>query len=111
MDMAARIGGDEFLAVLRDTTTPEGISMLAERLIRRIERPIPFEGRVCRVSASIGAVATTAYGSRPGADLMMADADAALYRAKKAGRATFAIHGRQAECLNREKRADDPRRG
>lgn len=110
MDMAARVGGDEFLAILRDTTSTEGISALAHRLIRRIERPIPFEGGVCRVSASIGVVATTVYGTRPSADLMMADADAALYRAKKAGRATFAIHGRQAECLNRENRTGEPRR-
>jgi diguanylate cyclase (GGDEF)-like protein len=108
LDMAARVGGDEFLVVLRDTVSEEAIAALSSRLIRRIERPIPFEGTVCRVSASIGIAVTTAYAARPSADRLMADADAALYRAKKAGRAAFALHGRDAVPVRRDDRDTDP---
>jgi GGDEF domain-containing protein len=38
----------------------------------------------------------------------MADADAALYRAKKAGRAAFAIHGRDAVPVRRDAGRTDP---
>jgi diguanylate cyclase (GGDEF)-like protein len=93
MDMAARVGGDEFLIILRDTVAETAIAALADRLIRKIERPIPFEGRICRVSASVGFAVTTGYALRPDADGLLADTDAALYRAKNAGRGTLAIHG------------------
>jgi diguanylate cyclase (GGDEF)-like protein len=85
MDMAARVGGDEFLIMLRDTVAETAIAALADRLIRKIERPIPFEGRICRVSASVGVAVTTGYALRPDADGLLADTDAALYRAKNAG--------------------------
>jgi diguanylate cyclase (GGDEF)-like protein len=109
LDLAARVGGDEFLVALRDTVTEEAIAALSTRLIRRIERPKPFEGAVCRVSASIGIAVTSDYADRPGADRLMADADAALYRAKNAGRAAFAIHGRDVVQLRTGARQSDPR--
>lgn len=93
LDMAARTGGDEFLIILRDTVAPEDVASVIDRLIRKIERPIPFEDNVAKVSASVGAVSSTTYTKRPDADRMLAHADAALYRAKNAGRATFALHG------------------
>ena len=107
MDMAARVGGDEFHVILRDTITLPAISALAGRLIRRIERPIPFEGSICRVSASVGVAATNAYTTRPSADALMADADAALYRAKKAGRATFVIHAHASPAPHPGRRSRD----
>jgi diguanylate cyclase (GGDEF)-like protein len=106
MDMAARVGGDEFLLLLRDSTSDAAIAALAERIIRKIEYPIPFEGSICRVSASIGVALTAAYGTRPDADALMADADAALYRAKEAGRATFAIHGKEPASIGGSRRGD-----
>lgn len=105
MDLAARVGGDEFLVLLRDAVSGEGLAATADRLIRSIEKPIPFEGIVCRVSASIGIVATPSYAERPTLDMLMADADAALYTAKRAGRATFAIHGDPAGARVRGRRS------
>ncbi len=104
MDMAARVGGDEFLIILRDTTSNTAISALADRMIRKIERPIPFEGRICRISASVGVAVTSAYENRPDVDTLLADTDAALYRAKNAGRATVAIHGQDAILRGKSRR-------
>ncbi|MDG4648603.1 GGDEF domain-containing protein [Roseibacterium sp. SDUM158017] len=91
-DMAARMGGDEFLVLLRDTTDREALGAVADRLIRRIEHPLAQEGRRFGVSASIGIATTAAYGTRPSADRLLADTDAALYRAKRAGRGRYVLH-------------------
>jgi diguanylate cyclase (GGDEF)-like protein len=108
LDMAGRVGGDEFLIILRDTVSEPAISAMVRRLIRQIERPIPFEGRICRVSASVGVAVTSTYAKRPSADVLMADADAALYRAKNAGRATLAIHGQAMAPARQGARPRDP---
>lgn len=95
-DMAVRIGGDEFLLLLPGGTCPTALATIAERLIRRIERPIAVEDAAVRISASIGIASTMDYADRPDAARLMADADAALYAAKDRGRAGFAVHGADA---------------
>lgn len=84
-DTIARVGGDEFIIILPGMTDPQHVSQVARRLIRNLSRPIPYDGQTCRISGSIGMTISTRY--RPG-DLhqMAADADAALYAAKRAGR-------------------------
>ncbi|MFW5641468.1 MAG: diguanylate cyclase domain-containing protein [Roseicyclus sp.] len=113
-DISARVGGDEFLAVLKGRTAAEDLAITAGRLIRRIEEPVPFGGRVARVSASIGITATTAYAARPGVERLLGDADAALYRAKGDGRGRFRFHGVPAGWPGardrpRRRRSDDAR--
>lgn len=90
-DFPARVGGDEFLIILRPALKPGAAGQIASRLIERIETPIRWENVQCRVSASIGIVSTTQYPDRPTAERMMADVDAALYQAKKDGRGRFAL--------------------
>lgn len=90
-DFPARVGGDEFLIVLRPALDVEIAGRIATRLIERIERPVRFEGHACNVSASIGIVSTTQYAKRPTIGQMTADVDTALYKAKNAGRGRYAI--------------------
>lgn len=84
-DTVARVGGDEFVAVLPGLSAVEDLMPVAHRIIERISQPIDFEGQVCRVSASIGMTISTHY-RHPDADQMLGDADAALYAAKRGGR-------------------------
>ncbi|AHM02497.1 hypothetical protein roselon_00030 [Roseibacterium elongatum DSM 19469] len=91
-DIAARVGGDEFLVILRDCTDPDAIDEVASRLIARVEEPIPFDGVTCHVSASIGMASTAQYARRPSPDQLQMDTDMALYRAKHAGRGRHARH-------------------
>ena len=92
-DISARMGGDEFLVLLGGVTVREDLAALARRIIDRIEEPVPFNGRFAQVSASIGIACTASYAARPSVQQFLADADAALYRAKAAGRGAFRIHG------------------
>lgn len=83
-DTVARIGGDEFVVLLNRLTSPPTIHRIARRIIAQVERPVPFDGRECRVSTSLGTTLSTHY-DRPEADRMLADADKALYTSKGGG--------------------------
>lgn len=90
-DNLARIGGDEFVILLAGRQVAERMVALGNRIIARIEQPLVIDGVECSVSASIGATMTDFY---PDSELgqMQADADAALYRAKRAGRGCVRLH-------------------
>jgi diguanylate cyclase (GGDEF)-like protein len=84
-DTAARVGGDEFVVIMPGLVDPGRLQVIAARLIASISEPMVFESAVCNVSASIGMTRSVAY-DRAMPDQMMADADAALYASKHAGR-------------------------
>jgi diguanylate cyclase (GGDEF)-like protein len=106
-DLAARVGGDEFLVLVADCDGPAELAALARRLIAGIEQPVPFAGQLCRVSASVGAATSCAYAERPTAERLLADVDAALYAAKRAGRGRHALHTGAAPPPRR-RRTDPP---
>jgi diguanylate cyclase (GGDEF)-like protein len=91
MDTAARFGGDELAILLPEATATEA-ARLAER-IREVIAAVPFalNSQITRsLTVSIG-VASVAPGRletdlKAVADRLVADADAALYRAKALGR-------------------------
>lgn len=85
-DTIARVGGDEFVLVLTRTTDPSRLGRTAERIIAKLEEPVMFEGKPCRISGSIGITVSDLYAS-PETDRMLADADTALYASKRKGRA------------------------
>lgn len=95
-DMIVRVGGDEFVVILERLTDHGKLRTVAERLIDRLEQPIPFDGQLCRISASIGTTVSTRY-AQPDLEAMQADADRALYSSKRAGRACVTISGQAAD--------------
>ncbi len=90
-DTLVRAGGDEFLLILPRQVDGARLRDLAERLIARLQRPIPFDGQVCRVSGSAGIAVS--HGGDMTVDTILARADAALYAAKGAGRGRAEVHG------------------
>ncbi|HBZ43875.1 MAG TPA: GGDEF domain-containing protein [Maritimibacter sp.] len=88
VDTVARVGGDEFVVTFAGLTDVKRLSHIATRLISRLEAPIAFDGKQCRISASIGLVSSTQY-QVPDGEQMLNDADRALYGCKHAGRAQF----------------------
>ena len=84
-DMVARVGGDEFVLILRGLVDERKLVALAQRIIARFEEPMEFEGKPCRISGSAGIAISTAYGVQ-NPDRMLSDADLALYASKRGGR-------------------------
>ncbi len=83
-DLFGRLGGEEFGILLLDCTREQGIA-IAERIRRAIDvAKVEGDDRIVTFSASVG-LASTEYC---GHDLkrLCREADAALYRAKRAGR-------------------------
>jgi len=85
-DLVARVGGDEFVLIFHRLTDITRLNEIANRIINRMELPIPFDGLSCRISASIGTTVSNYYNS-PKVDDMLKDADLALYASKHKGRA------------------------
>ncbi|WP_244906108.1 GGDEF domain-containing protein [Celeribacter ethanolicus] len=85
-DMVARVGGDEFILIFNKFMEHDGLMRTAERIITRLEEPIPYQDELCRISGSVG-VTTTEFYETPNADVMIHDADLALYSSKYEGRA------------------------
>jgi two-component system, cell cycle response regulator len=84
-DSVGRLGGEEFIAVLPECDAKTGLSV-AQRLCRSLaDAPTKYNGSAIPHSISIGVAATDQFGSARADELIRA-ADAALYRAKHAGR-------------------------
>ena len=85
-DMVARYGGEEFVVVMPSTPL-SAAQAVAERLCKRIGTEgfaIPGQAEPLRVTTSIGVASTSDPQMEAGG--LLAQADAALYRAKHAGR-------------------------
>lgn len=86
-DKIGRIGGEEFLIVLGDCSSVEGLE-IAERIRKSIgDRFFEFDGEKIRATVSVGVTATIANQSFE-KELLISAADQALYRANKEGRNT-----------------------
>jgi diguanylate cyclase (GGDEF)-like protein/PAS domain S-box-containing protein len=83
-DTLARIGGDEFIAVMIDLEKLEDSEPMLERLLKSAAYPIIINGIEMQVSASIG----VAFYPQDGvtSDQLMRRADQAMYAAKQAGK-------------------------
>lgn len=92
-DTVARFGGDEFVVLCEDLD-PESasglVADLAERLLASIDQPMVIKGQLLRVSASVGISVSRGSSTASG---MLRDADAAMYKAKKNGKARFEVFG------------------
>lgn len=84
-DCVARVGGDEFVILLRELDDAGTIDLIAKRIINKLREPILYAGEFCEVSASAGTTLSSLY-KIPDADQLLGDADAALYRSKHLGR-------------------------
>lgn len=101
VDTIARVGGDEFVLILPGLLDHVTLERVAQRVISQLEVPIPFDGAMCKISASIGTVLSSDY-EVPTDEQMFADADVALYASKHAGRAchSFYVEGLRQKAQN-----------
>ncbi|MGY3238940.1 MULTISPECIES: putative bifunctional diguanylate cyclase/phosphodiesterase [unclassified Bradyrhizobium] len=80
----ARIGGDEFMILMPDDARREDVLSLAERLVEAIGKELEVDDYLPHVGLSVGIAVYPDDG--PDAATLLANADSALYRAKREGR-------------------------
>jgi diguanylate cyclase (GGDEF)-like protein/PAS domain S-box-containing protein len=86
-DTVARFGGDEFALIASGVTDPVDAAVLAQNVLDLVSTPCAIEDKQLRIGASIG----IAYhgNEAPAAEVILSQADMALYNAKKEGRGTY----------------------
>lgn len=92
VDLPARFGGDEFVVLLDEPASAAEVEMVARKLLTAMAAPFACDGLELAVGTSIGAAF---FRSTPTPEALLAQADAALYAAKAAGRNTFRLLERE----------------
>ncbi|WP_234418804.1 putative bifunctional diguanylate cyclase/phosphodiesterase [Parazoarcus communis] len=98
-DTLARMGGDEFVAVLVDLESAEDCKPVLERLLQAAASPVIAAGVALQVSASIGA--TIFPSDRCDADHLIRHADQSMYFAKQTGKNRYHIYDVEFEAAVR----------
>ena len=83
-DTVARIGGDEFKIILTDIKNADEASIVAQKIIDDLKKPIRIKGRVANIGASIGIAIYPTDANE--IEQLIKYADLALYKAKETGR-------------------------
>lgn len=89
-DSVSRIGGDEFIALLGKVHSREDVTVVAEKILREISRPMTIQDRELVVTASIG----ISLYPQHGADIqgLMHFADVAMLAAKRSGHDRYQVY-------------------
>ena len=96
-DTVVRLGGDEFVILLLDQPSSDIVGETVEKLKTVIAETVQVKGHDFKVTASIGVATYPNDGTD--ADSLLANADAAMYRAKETGRDNFQFY---TQSLNKE---------
>ncbi|MGJ8691546.1 MAG: sensor domain-containing phosphodiesterase [Thalassotalea sp.] len=88
-DTVARLGGDEFVILIEDLTDTNEAFEVADRITRLLNDPIIIENTPVFIGTSIGVLfSDERYKS---ADVMLRDADTAMYQAKEKGKGRYEV--------------------
>jgi len=107
----ARLGGDEFTVLLEDVFNPSDAIRVAERIQSKLATPFEIKQEQIFITASVGiALSSSSYS---GAEELLRDAEIAMYRAKRAGKARCQVFdpAMHSSALQRLKLETELRRG
>jgi diguanylate cyclase (GGDEF)-like protein len=90
-DTLARIGGDEFVALLPDNGRPELARTVVDKIHEAFVAPFAVAGQEVLLSCSVGVACSPEHGTDH--ESLLRTADAAMYAAKRTGGAASAIAG------------------
>jgi diguanylate cyclase (GGDEF)-like protein/PAS domain S-box-containing protein len=89
IDAVARFGGDEFVILLEDVAAPGDVTEVAARVVDALARPIAIDDDEAFVGASVGVAVSSSSATTP--ELLLREADIAMYRAKARGGGCYAL--------------------
>jgi diguanylate cyclase (GGDEF)-like protein/PAS domain S-box-containing protein len=88
-DTIARLGGDEFAILFDELHAPRDAELIAQRVLDALVNPLQLPEREVAIGASVGVALTNEPGTK--AERLLADADAAMYRAKREGKGCYRV--------------------
>lgn len=94
-DTAARLGGDEFGVLVEGILSVSDMDNVANRILQEMKRPFEIYGHVVDAGASIGVAIAGPEHLTP--EVLLRDADLAMYRAKQDGGGRFEVFDKQLE--------------
>ena len=102
-DIVARQGGDEFVVLIEEFSDPRAISIVAEKILVEISKPLTLQGKDYHVTASIG---ISTYPD-DGTDMqtLLKNADIAMYRAKEQGKNNYQYYSKKMNLHSVERLA------
>lgn len=86
-DTVARLGGDEFILLFPEIESVDEVTKVADRIIQAFSEHFEIKDKKLFVTASLGIAIFPADGDD--AEVLIKNADAAMYRSKDDGRSTF----------------------
>lgn len=89
-DFLARHSGDEFVAVSQGLSTAQDATLIAQKMLNALSRPVIIEGHEVYVTGSIGISVFPPDGEE--SEVLISNADAAVSRAKESGRNHFQFY-------------------
>ena len=93
MDILARVGGDEFIAMIDDYEDPLQLGEIAQLLLSEARKPFDINGQQYQLSTSIGIA--TYPGDGNNAQTLIKNADIAMYRAKNKGKDDYRFYSQE----------------
>lgn len=104
-DIVARLGGDEFAVILAAAAGSPEPDRVARRLLALLADPMTLSGGETRITASIGITRCPQDGLA--ADLLLKNADLAMYAAKAAGRNGYCFYSDEIDARMRQRIRDE----
>jgi diguanylate cyclase (GGDEF)-like protein len=101
-DTVCRHGGDEFVILMAGIADEKDAARIAEKVTQTISRPFTIEGTELVVTCSIGVACYPADGE--GLDVLLRNADAAMYAAKATGRNGYQFYSADMNRRAHERR-------
>ncbi|AOT72151.1 EAL and GGDEF domain-containing protein [Geosporobacter ferrireducens] len=83
-DTVSRLGGDEFAVILEDIHSVESVIKVAQKILRKMDKPVRIKAHDLHISTSIGISLYPADGQD--VDTLLKHADTAMFQAKQGGR-------------------------
>jgi diguanylate cyclase (GGDEF)-like protein len=99
-DAVARLGGDEFAIILPGITRIQNVTTVAENILHKFSESFIIAGNECFITASIGIAISPTDGDN--AEVLLRNADTAMYRAKAMGRSRFVYFKEQMNIAANE---------
>ncbi|MEK4496798.1 EAL domain-containing protein [Ureibacillus sp. FSL W8-0352] len=102
IDLVARMGGDEFIVLLRDIKDEQDTINIVNNIIEKFQKPIVVNGKDNVLTCSIGVASYPEHGTTP--EELIKNADSALTQVKQKSKNNYAVYNKKLENISLERR-------